>query len=262
MPIYLNQTLDRFFEAYEIESTIEREFSIVQETQIRRSVHGWTQRALNSNNKTLWTGRERKRKRKGRKKISAPLPDWTVTVAADASIGLSILSPNRLTLCIMTRPPRTLVTGRNIPRDLLRENRTPRSLRSPTSDVIFIYPGPRGASRWIDFSSPPPVRAFAKISREIVRLCAKISAAFIAAISEASWRKGEPACALYPAFFGGINGPAGGGHFVLCLSYTDTLEFSYPSRFTVPLRQFFPPFPSASIYLLDSPTEEKVSSRA
>lgn len=48
---------------------------------------------------------------------------------------------------------------------------------------------------------------YAKISRAG-------SAAVIAPILEASWPQEEPACALYPAFFGGINGPAGGGHFL------------------------------------------------
>lgn len=48
---------------------------------------------------------------------------------------------------------------------------------------------------------------YAKISRAG-------SAALIAPILEASWPQEEPACALYPAFFGGINGPAGGGHFL------------------------------------------------
>lgn len=80
---------------------------------------------------------------------------------------------------------------------------------------------------------------YAKISRAG-------SAVVIAPILEASWPQEEPACALYPAFFGGINGPAGGGHFLFfflsfffCLSYTDILEFLYPSQFTVLLRLFF-----------------------
>lgn len=53
---------------------------------------------------------------------------------------------------------------------------------------------------------------YAKISRAG-------SAVVIAPILEASWPQEEPACALYPAFFGGINGPAGGGHFLFFFSF-------------------------------------------
>lgn len=136
-----------------------------------------------------------------------------------ASISRS--SPESFNI-IMTGPPRTLVTGRNIPRDLLRENGPPAACVHRRQMLSSSIRGLEKRAARSTFHLLP------------LLLTRKYREPVIAAISQAflATRKGNPHLRCIQRFLEELMAPlvARISFFFVPLSYTDTLEFSYPPR--------------------------------